>query len=122
MIVQLPPADPPSPGVSAGGFCRIGPARTAVSPARTSSVQDRRGRVVAHGDLGWRRWRVLVEHEGAGHAGRGRFAADIERCTQLTADGWLVLRSGRAHLGRPWAVLDRCERALRSRGWRPGLS
>ena len=35
------------------------------------------------------------------------------------ADGWLVLRFGRWHLGRPWAVLDRCERALRSRGWRP---
>ena len=82
-------------------------------------VQDRRGRVVAHGDLGWRRWRILVEYEGAGHAERERFGTDLERYTRMAADDWLVLRFGRLHLRRPWTVLERCERALRARGWRP---
>ncbi|MEU2347989.1 hypothetical protein [Modestobacter sp. NPDC049651] len=82
-------------------------------------VFDRWGREVAHGDLGWRRWRVLIEYEGAQHADPGRFGEDIERYTHMAADGWLVLRFGRAHLHRRWAVLDRCERALRSRGWTP---
>ena len=83
-------------------------------------VADHAGRVVAHGDLGWRRWRVLAEYEGAGHAEPDRFGADIERYTRMAADAWLVLRFGRVHLRRPWTVLERCEQALRARGWRPG--
>ena len=82
-------------------------------------VLDRWGRVVAHGDLGWPRWRVLLEYEGAQHAEPGRFGDDIERYTQMAADGWLVLRFAGRHVARPWVVLDRCERALRSRGWTP---
>ena len=60
---------------------------------------------------------MLVEYEGAGHAEAGRFGEDVERYTQMAADGWLVLRFAATHLRRPWAVLDRCERALRTRGW-----
>ncbi len=80
-------------------------------------VHDRRGRVVAHGDLGYPRWRVLVEYEGRQHAKAGQFGRDLDRYSLMAADGWLVVRLGASQL-RPSTVVDRVSRALRSRGAR----
>ena len=80
-------------------------------------VQDRRGRVVAHGDLGHPRWKVLVEYEGRQHAEQDQFGRDVDRCSLMAADGWLVLRLAQRHLRRS-TVLDRLARAYRSRGAR----
>jgi hypothetical protein len=79
-------------------------------------VHDRWGHEVAHGDLGYRRWKVLIEYEGRQHAEREQFGQDIERYSLMAADGWLVLRFADVHLGRRSAVVDRVARALRSRG------
>jgi hypothetical protein len=79
-------------------------------------ILDRRGREVAHADLGYRGWKVAVEYEGRQHADRRQFGIDLERYSLMAADGWLVLRFGDLHLGRPHAVVDRVARALRSRG------
>ena len=79
-------------------------------------VLDRRGRVVAHGDLGYRRWEVLLEYEGRQHAEREQFGRDVDRCSLMAADGWLVLRFADVHLRRRDTVLDRLAGALRSRG------
>jgi uncharacterized protein DUF559 len=79
-------------------------------------ILDRRGREVAHADLGYRRWKVAVEYEGRQHADREQFGRDLERYSLMAADGWLLLRFGDVHLGRPQAVVDRVARALRSRG------
>ncbi|MGY1842852.1 hypothetical protein [Modestobacter sp. SYSU DS0875] len=81
-------------------------------------LSDRRGREVVHADLGYRRWRVAVEYEGRQHAELRQFRADIDRYTLMAADGWLLLRFGDVHLARPWTVVDRVARALRSRGAR----
>jgi hypothetical protein len=81
-------------------------------------VLDRRGREVAHGDLGHRRWRVLVEYEGRQHAERGQFGRDIDRYSLMAADGWLVLRFADRHLRQRAVVLDRLAGALHSRGAR----
>ncbi len=89
-------------------------------PEVQPAVVDRRGREVAHGDLGWRRWRVYVEYEGDGHRTVERFGQDIERYTNMAADDLLVLRFARQHLTRRAGVVDRCRRALLARGWRPG--
>ncbi|WP_409330644.1 hypothetical protein [Trujillonella humicola] len=80
-------------------------------------VLDRRGNEVAHGDLGYPRWRVLLEYEGAHHADAATFGTDIERYSLMGADGWLVLRFAKRHLHRT-TVLERTRRALMSRGWR----
>jgi hypothetical protein len=79
-------------------------------------VLDRWGRAVAHGDLGYRRWKVLIEHEGRQHAEREQFRLDVDRYSLMAADGWLVQRFADVHLGRRAAVLERVARALRSRG------
>ncbi|WP_222193644.1 hypothetical protein [Modestobacter italicus] len=82
-------------------------------------VADRWGRVVAHGDLGYREWKLLLEYEGRQHADAEQFGRDVDRYSLMAADGWLVLRFARPHLPRPEVVVDRTRRALLSRGWRP---
>jgi hypothetical protein len=81
-------------------------------------VLDRRGREVAHGDLGYRRWKVLVEYEGRQHAEREQFGRDVDRYSLMAADGWLVLRFADRHLRQRAVVLDRLAGALWSRGAR----
>ncbi|SDX61754.1 hypothetical protein SAMN05661080_00601 [Modestobacter sp. DSM 44400] len=83
-------------------------------------VTDRRGRIVAHGDLGYSRWNVLLEYEGRQHADPEQFDRDVDRYSLMAAGGWLVLRFARRHLGGPSPVVDRTLAALISRGWRPG--
>jgi hypothetical protein len=81
-------------------------------------IHDRRGRVVAHADLGYPEWRIAIEYEGRQHAQREQFGRDIDRYSLMAASGWLVLRFARGHLGRDRAVVDRVAGALRSRGAR----
>ena len=82
-------------------------------------VHDRHGREVAHGDLGYSRWKVLLEYEGRQHVEQEQFDRDIDRYSLMAADGWLVLRFARRHLAGPWTVVERTRGALLSRGWRP---
>ncbi|MGY1720413.1 DUF559 domain-containing protein [Blastococcus sp. SYSU DS0552] len=79
-------------------------------------ILDRAGRVVAHADLGWERWRVALEYEGRQHAEREQFGRDIDRYSLMAAGGWLVLRFAGRHLGRLDTVVDRAAGALRRRG------
>jgi hypothetical protein len=85
-------------------------------------IRDRWGREVAHGDLGYLERRVLMEYEGRHHADVDQFGRDIDRYSLMAADGWLVLRFAKRHVGGPTVVVDRTRRALLSRGWRPGAS
>jgi len=85
-------------------------------------VQDRWGRTVAHGDLGYETWKVLIEYEGRHHADVEQFGRDVDRYSLFAADGWLVLRFADRHVGGPGIVVDRTRRALLSRGWNPHSS
>lgn len=80
-------------------------------------ILDRRGREVAHADLGYEEWKLALEYEGRQHAERDQFGRDIDRYSLMAADGWLVLRFAKRHGMSD--VLDRTRRALISRGWRP---
>jgi hypothetical protein len=88
-------------------------------PTPQVPVRDRWGRVVAHGDLGYPDWRLLLEYEGLQHADREQFGRDVDRYSLMAADGWLVLRFANRHIQGPTAIVERTERALVSRGWRP---
>ncbi|MFD1811328.1 endonuclease domain-containing protein [Rhodococcus gannanensis] len=64
------------------------------------------GAVFAHADLGWRRWRVLVEYDGAHHwIDRDQRSWDIERLARIEALGWTVIRVDSALLYRRRAAL-----------------
>jgi hypothetical protein len=88
-------------------------------PQAQVPVRDRWGQVVAHGDLGYEEWKVLLEYEGRQHAEPEQFGKDVERYSLMAADGWLVLRFAARHAESPSVVVDRTGRALTSRGWRP---
>jgi hypothetical protein len=88
------------------------------TPEEQVPVRDHRGREVAHADLGYARWRLLLEYEGQQHAEADQFGRDVERYSLMAADGWLVLRFAKRQL-QEWTVVDRTRRALVSRGWRP---
>jgi hypothetical protein len=83
-------------------------------------VLGRSGRVVAHGDLGYSRWKVMLEYEGRQHAEFEQFGRDVDRYSLMAADGWLVLRFAAQHLAAPRTIVERTRGALLSRGWRPG--
>lgn len=72
---------------------------------------------IAHGDLVFREYGVLLEYDGEQHrVDDAQFHRDVERLNDLAADGWVVIRVGRRL--PVTRALDQLERALRSRGWR----
>ena len=83
-------------------------------------VLDRWGREVAHGDLGYDRWKVLLEYEGRQHAERDQFRRDVDRYPLMAVGSWCVLRIADHHLPAGRTVVERTRAALLSRGWRPG--
>ena len=86
-------------------------------PTPQVPIHDRFGHVVAHGDLGYPEWKVLLEYEGRQHAEVDQFGRDVERYSLMAAGGWLVLRFTGRHVNGPTIVVDRTRRALISRGW-----
>ena len=65
-------------------------------PQPQVAIHDRWGRVVAHGDLGYPEWRVLLEYEGRQHADHEQFGRDVDRYSLMGAG-----RLARPALRRP---------------------
>jgi hypothetical protein len=81
---------------------------------------DRRGAVIAHGDLAWRRYRVVLEYEGRHHAeDPEQFAIDIRRLDNLAAEDYRVIRVDRRLLGDEPRLVAKIAEALLARGWQP---
>lgn len=80
------------------------------------------GRIIALGDLGYRRHRLLLEYDGEQHRTDDRqFGRDVDRLDDLAHAGWRVIRFTKRHVGRARAErLERVRRELTDRGWRPG--
>lgn len=70
------------------------------------------------GDLVFRRWGAVMEFDGEQHRTKDKqWRRDVDRLNDLVEAGWLTTRvrsDSRDHL-------ERLERNLRSRGWRPGM-
>lgn len=71
-----------------------------------------------HGDLVFRRYRVLLEYDGEHHlTDPVQWARDVARLNDLADAGWLVIRVTKTM--QRGEILARTERALRQRGWTP---
>jgi hypothetical protein len=84
-------------------------------PELNAPILDARTRVLGHGDLVWRRQRVVAEYEGDLHrTDRDQFRYDIERYEQFRDAGWTVVRVTADDLAgtRRGALLDRMRRRL----------
>ncbi|MBB2974659.1 hypothetical protein FHX49_000200 [Microbacterium endophyticum] len=72
---------------------------------------------VVHGDLVWRRWRVVLEYEGEQHLyDDAQWAKDLRRYNDLSAVGWVTIRITKRML--PPEIVAVTARALKSAGWR----
>ncbi len=88
------------------------------APETQIRVCDQWGRVFARLDMGWSRWKVAVEYDGAQHwTDKRQRAWDIDRMVLLEAAGWIVIRVSAGMLSRRQVVIDRVAAALTARGW-----
>ncbi|GAA2045464.1 hypothetical protein GCM10009819_36100 [Agromyces tropicus] len=72
-----------------------------------------------HGDLVFRRYRVLLEYDGDQHRTNARqWHRDVDRLNELAAAGWWVIRVHRGTHSHAW--IDLLATALRRRGWSAG--
>ncbi|MFC4377076.1 DUF559 domain-containing protein [Nocardia halotolerans] len=89
-------------------------------PAPTTQIVVRNadGAFLARLDMGWKKWCVAVEYDGAHHwTDPAQRAKDIDRAAVLAEHGWQVIRTGANLLyTRPHILLDRIESALSARG------
>jgi hypothetical protein len=89
-------------------------------PEVNPPLVDRRGVVIAHGDLAWRDYRVVLEYEGRQHAeDPGQFAIDIRRLDDLAAEDYRVIRIDRRLLQDERTLTAKIAEALLRGGWRP---
>jgi len=80
---------------------------------------------VPHVDFAYPEYRVAIEYEGDYHRSPEQFRRDIRRYERLQDAGWIVIRAAADDVPDDPAALqaaelvERIERRLRSRGWRP---
>jgi very-short-patch-repair endonuclease len=87
------------------------------TPEVNANVYGVWGAFVARADLLFRAARVIVEYDGDQHrVDRQQFARDVQRTSELAANGYLVLRFTAADLfGRPHYVVATVRAALATR-------
>ncbi|WKG10026.1 DUF559 domain-containing protein [Nocardia sp. PE-7] len=87
-------------------------------PTTQIVVRDGGGAFLARLDMGWERWRVAVEYDGAQHwTDPAQRTKDIDRHAVLAAHGWSIVRVGADLLrNRPYVVIDRVIAALEAQG------
>ncbi|GAA4184024.1 hypothetical protein GCM10022288_04190 [Gryllotalpicola kribbensis] len=86
-------------------------------PARNERIHGPDGKLIAIGDLVYRRWKVLVEYEGERWHRHRWSGIDVDRYNRLVLAGWTVIRVRRHHTA---ADVERMTReALLLKGWRP---
>ncbi|MFI9404398.1 endonuclease domain-containing protein [Nocardia sp. NPDC052316] len=89
------------------------------APTTQLVVRDGRGTFIARVDMGWEKWCVAVEYDGAHHwTNPAQRTKDIDRFASLESLGWRVVRVNATLLHhRPHIVLDRVRTALHHQGW-----
>ena len=88
-------------------------------PEVNPPLVDRYGVVIAHGDLAWWRYRVVLEYEGRHHAeDPAQFAIDIRRLNLLAAEDYRVIRVDKHLLSDERTLVAMIVDALRKGGWR----
>jgi len=61
-------------------------------PEVNGPIVNRYGATIAHGDLVFRKQKVILEYEGRHHADDGQFSIDIARLDEIMEEKWRVIR------------------------------
>lgn len=89
-------------------------------PSVNLPIRNEFGVVIAHGDLVYPEFRVVLEYDGGGHRlDERQFNIDIERIDEIMELGWRVIRVNKELMRRRATLLFKVETALRAGGWRP---
>lgn len=81
-------------------------------PEVNGEIRNEFGVLLGHGDLVFRRERVLLEYEGRQHTDPRQFAIDIERLDVIMAESWRVMRVDRVLFADKHRLLSRLRAAL----------
>jgi hypothetical protein len=75
-------------------------------------IRNEYGAIIAHGDLAYRREKVILEYDGGGHREEGQYFIDIRRLDEIMELGWRVIRVDKYLLAQPRVLLAKVSRAL----------
>ncbi|MCU1412816.1 MAG: hypothetical protein JWN80_156 [Microbacteriaceae bacterium] len=82
-------------------------------PEVNGLILNQFGSRIGHGDLVYRRERILLEYDGRQHwEDDKQFSVDIERLDYFMADGWRVIRVDKALMARPAALFAKLRAAF----------
>lgn len=88
-------------------------------PLINASIRNRAGLVVAHADLAYPSFRLVLEYDGDQHrTDQAQYYVDIDRLERITREGWRVIRINRRHMRDPKRLENLVRQALVDAGWR----
>ena len=83
------------------------------------AILNRFGAEIAHADLGYREYRVLIEYDGGQHrVDAWQFSVDIERLDNLMEENWRVIRVDKMLMAKTATLIGKITTALVAGGWR----
>jgi len=89
-------------------------------PTVNAPLRNRAGRFIAHGDLVWAEFGVVLEYEGRHHAeDPEQFAIDIRRLDRMAEAGYRVIRVDRQLMAARAQLIRTIATALVAAGWHP---
>ncbi|TFD55499.1 hypothetical protein E3T55_00705 [Cryobacterium frigoriphilum] len=87
-------------------------------PEVNGEITDGWGVCIAHGDLVYRDFRVLVEYDDGQHrTNESQYNSDVNGLDAIIEERWRVLRINKSYSSP--VIVRRVETALRAAGWRP---
>lgn len=87
-------------------------------PVVNHEIYNRFGALIAHGDLAFPKYRLLLEYDGAVHRQEHQFHVDIARLDGLMEEGWRVIRVNKQLMAARATLLGKVRTALEAAGWR----
>ncbi|MBK5238364.1 MAG: DUF559 domain-containing protein [Actinomycetales bacterium] len=87
-------------------------------PMINAPIRSRTGRVVAHADLAYPDFKLVLEYDGDQHrTDQAQYYIDIDRLERMTREGWRVMRFNLRHMREPQRLAGRVREALVDAGW-----
>jgi very-short-patch-repair endonuclease len=76
-------------------------------------IRSRAGAIVAHADLAYPEFNLVLEYDGDQHrTDRAQYYLDINRLERITREGWRVIRINLKHMANPMALAALIREAL----------
>jgi hypothetical protein len=86
-------------------------------PIINAPIRSRTGDIVAHADLAYPEFNLVLEYDGDQHrTDRAQYYLDINRLERITREGWRVMRINLKHMASPTILAAAIREALADAG------